>query len=200
MSKVPAQLPEADKIRESWVVHPITRATITIGTPLYVLYKADEGNDGGERGSYKGDIRIAKKLGTKKQETMFTYKDGSSLAVATADLKKCIEFSNKIVHSAQVSTVFAKKIAHAEGIIDILDPSHTQLDDTESDDDEGASGEDGDSVGEEDEDPDSADEDGDEGGARGVVVGKETPGSGPDTTGSGPDITGSGPDLSLIHI
>jgi hypothetical protein len=110
MSKGPAHIPEADKIRESWVVQPITRATIPIGTPLYVLYKADEGDDGGKRGSYKGDICIANKIGTKKQETMFTYKDGSSVAVATADLKTLIQFSNNIVHSAQVSTVFAKKL------------------------------------------------------------------------------------------
>jgi hypothetical protein len=52
---------------------------------------------------------------------MFTYKDGSSNAVATADLKTLIKVSNEIVNRAQVSTVFAKKIAHAKGIIDILD-------------------------------------------------------------------------------
>jgi hypothetical protein len=91
MSKGPAHVPGVDKIRESWVVNLITRASLAIGTPIYVLYNPDEGNDCRQRGGFKGDIRIAKKVGTIKKDTMFAYKDGNPKSVATVDVKTLID-------------------------------------------------------------------------------------------------------------
>jgi hypothetical protein len=77
----------ADKIRESWVVNLITRASLAIGTPIYILYTAEEGKDGMRRGGFQGDIRIAKKVGTEKKDTIFAYKDGTSIPIATLGVK-----------------------------------------------------------------------------------------------------------------
>jgi hypothetical protein len=204
--KAPSRSPKPIQLEKiGWYNHLITRSTIAIGTPLYVLYNAEAGNDGGKRGSFKGDIRIAKKLGTKKNNNMFTFKDGSSKAVATTDLKTLIKVSNGILNSAQVSTVFAKKVVQAEGIIDLLDPHQTQLDDSESDSEEGVSGEGEGSSGEEDEDPPGEEEDdavGDEaiegakdngsGGEAGDVESRETTSSALEDTAPTTCIEGDG--------
>jgi hypothetical protein len=146
MSKGPAHLPAVDKIRESWVVNLITRASLAIGTPIYT---AEEGNDGMRRGGFQGDIRIAKKVGTVKKDTMFSYKDETSISIATVDVKTLVKVSNDIVNSGQVGTIFSKKFAHAEAIVDELPAKETELHDSDSDDEE-EDGEDTDSpVGEE---------------------------------------------------
>ncbi len=61
-----------------------------------------------------------------------------------------VKVSNDMVNSGQVGTIFSKKFAHAEAIVDELPAKESELHDSESDDDEEEDGEDTDSsVGEE---------------------------------------------------
>jgi hypothetical protein len=92
---------------------------------------------------------LPKKVGTVKKDTMFSYKDGTSISIATADVKTLVKVSNDIVNSGQVGTIFSKKFAHAEAIVDELPAKERELHDSDSDDEE-EDGEDTDSsVGEE---------------------------------------------------
>jgi hypothetical protein len=137
-------------LSESWVVNPIKQASLRKGAPIYILYTSEEGKDGIRRGGFQGDIRIAKKVGTDKKDTLFQYKDGTTISIATLDVKTLVKVSNDIVNSGQVGTIFSKKFAHAEAIVDKLPGKESEVDDSESDDDADEDGEDTDSsVGEE---------------------------------------------------
>ena len=101
---------------------------------MFLVWSEEDTQIFNKKGTYDGDIRIAKKLRVENRNTIFIFKDASTRIVPTADVRRLMLISNQVLQSSQVSQVYAKKVALAESVA--MSTGEDESDDDDSTDEE----------------------------------------------------------------